>query len=61
MLSIIVSHRTTGGKTEYLIRWMGYTAADDTWEPEKHLENCPEVLKEYKRSYGLTKRAAKKA
>ena len=35
-------------KHEYLIRWRGFRAACDTWEPESHLD-CPEKLYEYER------------
>ena len=32
-------------KREFLIKWKGFKKA--TWEPEKNLENCQELLKEY--------------
>ncbi|XP_024869875.1 chromobox protein homolog 3-like [Temnothorax curvispinosus] len=31
------------GTKEFLIRWKGFSTADDTWEPEKNL-NCPELI-----------------
>lgn len=31
---------------EYLIKWVGYTKP--TWEPESNLDNCQELLNEYK-------------
>ncbi|XP_011866443.1 PREDICTED: chromobox protein homolog 5-like [Vollenhovia emeryi] len=31
------------GTKEFLIRWKGFGAADDTWEPEKNL-NCSELI-----------------
>ena len=34
-------------KTEFLIKWLGYGAEHNTWEPEVNLTNCPEVLSEY--------------
>lgn len=46
----IVDHKSSKNGTKYLIRWKGYTAVDDTWEPEKNLANCQEVLKEYQKA-----------
>ena len=37
------------GKVLYKVRWKGYTADDDTWEPEIHLEDCKEVLLEFRK------------
>lgn len=37
------------GKTLYKVRWKGYTSDDDTWEPEAHLEDCKEVLLEFRK------------
>jgi len=54
-------HRTveTGGKQvlEYKVRWKGYGANDDTWEPESHLEQygAERMLKKYKMKTGLIK------
>jgi hypothetical protein len=48
-----VDHRVSHNSTEYLIRWKGYSAAEDTWEPEKNLTNCQEVLSAYKRAHTL--------
>lgn len=31
------------------MRWKNYTADEDTWEPEAHLEDCREVLTAYKK------------
>ncbi|XP_054557288.1 M-phase phosphoprotein 8 isoform X2 [Talpa occidentalis] len=36
------------GKILYKVRWKGYSADDDTWEPEVHLEDCKEVLLEFR-------------
>ncbi|XP_029173371.1 chromobox protein homolog 1-like [Nylanderia fulva] len=34
------------GTKEFLIRWKGFSPADDTWEPEKNL-NCPELIDKF--------------
>ncbi|XP_019827097.2 M-phase phosphoprotein 8 isoform X1 [Bos indicus] len=45
----ILDMKTEGGKVLYKVRWKGYTADDDTWEPEIHLEDCKEVLLEFRK------------
>jgi hypothetical protein len=32
---------------EFLLKWLGYGAEHNTWEPERNLLNCKELLKEY--------------
>jgi hypothetical protein len=34
---------------EFLVRWKGYSAEHDTWEPEDNLTNCPSILEKYKK------------
>ncbi|XP_062343570.1 M-phase phosphoprotein 8 [Cinclus cinclus] len=46
----ILDVKTEGGKTLYKVRWKGYTSDDDTWEPEVHLEDCKEVLLEFRKN-----------
>ncbi|MEN9524269.1 MAG: hypothetical protein RL536_338 [Candidatus Parcubacteria bacterium] len=44
----ILSHRQFHGRTQYLIRWRGYGAEDDTWEPADVVaENAQETIDEY--------------
>ncbi|EZA60446.1 Chromobox protein-like protein [Ooceraea biroi] len=43
---IIEVHFKKNGMREFLIRWKGFTAADDTWEPEENL-NCPELIAKF--------------
>lgn len=44
----IVGHKTERGVSYFLIRWKGYTKADDTWEPEDTL-SCPDIIERYKK------------
>lgn len=43
---IIEVHFKKDKKREFLIRWKGFSAKEDTWEPEEHL-NCPELINKF--------------
>lgn len=45
----IVDDKKDGGKILYRIRWKGFKASDDTWEPITKL-SCPEKIAAYKAS-----------
>jgi hypothetical protein len=42
----VVGIRRNEGATEYKIRWKGYSADADTWEPKGNL-NCDRLIKEF--------------
>jgi chromobox protein 1/chromobox protein 5 len=46
----IIAKRTNKGRTEYRIRWKGYSEKDDTWEPTENL-NCPEKVRDFGRRH----------
>ena len=45
----ILKHLGRPKSLKFLIRWKGYTAEEDSWEPETNLGNASELLKDYKR------------
>lgn len=49
----ILGHRFSRRRLELLVRWKGYDASEDSWEPETNLENASVLLKAYKRQNGL--------
>ena len=44
----ILGHRGRPGCHTFLIRWKGYSTAEDTWEPEQNLGNAQSLITEYK-------------
>ena len=44
---ILNSRKTKKDELEYLVRWKGYDEDQDTWEPEKHLENAKRKIAEF--------------
>lgn len=46
----IVDHRSQNGDRQFLIKWY---RGSPTWEPEKNLSNCLDLLKSYITSHGL--------
>jgi hypothetical protein len=45
----ILDKRTLKGKTQYLIKWVGYPLHDATWEPVNHLKNTQQKVKDFER------------
>ena len=45
---VVLGHRGRPGRHTFLIRWRGYSSAEDTWEPEQNLGNTQPLITEYK-------------
>jgi Chromo (CHRromatin Organisation MOdifier) domain len=43
----IISHRRQCGKSQYLVKWLGWTLLESTWEDEKQLAHCDYALKHF--------------
>lgn len=46
----ITDRRHVRGKVEYFIKWKGFAAKFNTWEPAANLESCRELITEYEQS-----------
>ena len=43
----IRKERVLKGKTQFLIKWVGYSEYQNTWEPPEYLEECNKFLEEF--------------
>jgi transposase InsO family protein len=47
----ILDAKWFGKSLKFLVKWKGYTESENTWEPEAHLEHCPDILQHFKTLY----------
>ena len=51
----ILGHKKYRGKYRYLVKWKGYSSAENSWEPEENLlPGAEEDLLAYKKAKRLT-------
>ncbi|KAI0571365.1 Chromo domain-containing protein [Pyrenophora tritici-repentis] len=43
----IMDHDEHDGRKRYLVKWLGWSEEDITWEPESNLDECRELLQDY--------------
>ena len=43
----ILDKRRHRGRTQYLVKWVGYPDSDNTWEPEAHLSHAIDSISDY--------------
>ena len=49
----ILSHKGPKSRQKYLTSWKGYSAAENTWEPESNLCHSALILSAYKQCHNL--------
>ena len=47
-VKVVLGHRGKPSCHTFLIRWKGYSTAEDTWKPERNLGNAQPLITEYK-------------
>ena len=43
----VAKQRTKGGVKEYYVKWVGYSDAENTWEPVENLGNSTDLIEEF--------------
>ena len=49
-IEAIIRHRNQGKGYAYLVKWKNYPTSENTWEPERNLNNARTILAKYKKT-----------
>ena len=52
-VGVLLGHRSRHGRLEYRVRWRGFSAADDTWEPASNLLGASLKVSQYNARHGI--------
>ena len=47
----ILDSRLIRNRLYYLVKWIGYLASDNSWEPISHLSNCKDLINNFHSRY----------
>jgi hypothetical protein len=50
----ILNSRKIKGRKQYLVKWEGYSHAENTWEPVANLANAKEAIKAFEQTHATT-------
>ena len=48
LVESIRKERVSNGETQFLVKWLGYPEHENTWEPLKHLDDCEDLVEEFR-------------
>ena len=54
----LVNMRWSKGDRQYLVRWEGFAASHDTWEPMENLVGCAQQIREFETQRAADDKAA---
>lgn len=54
----ILAQRGTGRNLQYLVKWRGFPEDQSTWEPAANLDQCPAIIRSWRRTLGKQRRSA---